>query len=73
MEQTNNQQKEGVLSLEQIRVGAPVETRKLKDLYDELTVDPAQGLSTQIVTKRQAQFGKNILPKRKKERRLVPF
>ncbi|MGE4342503.1 MAG: cation-translocating P-type ATPase [Bacilli bacterium] len=73
MEQTNNQQKEGALSLEQIRVGAPVETRKLKDLYDELTVDPAQGLSTQIVSKRQAQFGKNILPKRKKRTPIGTF
>lgn len=66
MEKEKKVDQEMIIDVASVGVTGPIETRTLNSLYDELTVDPSVGLSEQIVEKRRVQFGKNVLPKRKK-------
>lgn len=73
MKKASQSQSSEVETLKNIKVTAPVETRKLSELYEELTVDHKIGLSDEIVQKRLALYGKNALPKRKKRGPVATF
>jgi len=50
-----------------------IETKKLSNLIADLKVDPSVGLSNTLVAQRQALYGKNLLPRRKKRTVVAAF